>query len=67
MVQTLVNGLMMAGDYAIVALGLALIFGVMRAITMAHGAFLMAGMCTYTVGLPRYLSTKRKSPVKTGL
>lgn len=44
MLQTLFNGLMMGGVYAIIALGLTLIFGVMRVINMAHGEFVMIGM-----------------------
>jgi len=39
-----VNGLMIGGIYGAVALGLSLIFGVMRVINFAHGSFLMVGM-----------------------
>ncbi|MCH7768729.1 MAG: branched-chain amino acid ABC transporter permease, partial [Nitrospinae bacterium] len=41
--QTAVSGLLLGGIYALVALGLTLIFGVMRVINVAHGTFLMVG------------------------
>ena len=39
-----VNGLLLGGLYGAVALGLSLIFGVMRVINFAHGTFLMLGL-----------------------
>ena len=39
-----VNGLLLGGLYGAVALGLSLIFGVMRVINFAHGSFLMLAM-----------------------
>jgi branched-chain amino acid transport system permease protein len=48
--QTLALGLLIGGVYALVASGLTLIFGVMRVINIAHGAFLiLAAFLTYTV------------------
>jgi len=44
--QTLVNGLLIGGVYAIVALGLNLIYGVMGIINFSHGAMLMLSMYT---------------------
>lgn len=42
--QTLVNGLLLGGLYAIVGMGLAIIFGTMRIVNFAHGQFVMVGM-----------------------
>jgi len=39
-----VNGILLGGLYGAVALGLSLIFGVMRVINFAHGTFLMFGL-----------------------
>ena len=48
--QYLVLGLLVGGVYALVASGLTLIFGVMRVINIAHGAFLILGaFLTYTL------------------
>jgi branched-chain amino acid transport system permease protein len=49
LVQTIVLGLLIGGVYALLASGLTLIFGVMRVINIAHGAFLiLAAFLTYT-------------------
>lgn len=42
--QTIVNGLFTGGIYALVAVGLTLIYGVMMIMNFAHGEFLMLGM-----------------------
>src|SRR5512132_1117099 len=42
-VQAFLNGLLVGGIYALIASGMALIFGVMRLVNFAHGAFLMLG------------------------
>ncbi|HSB73503.1 MAG TPA: branched-chain amino acid ABC transporter permease [Candidatus Methylomirabilis sp.] len=44
--QVIVSGLLAGALYSMVALGLALIFGVMRVINIAHGTFLMLGAYT---------------------
>ena len=50
LVQTSLLGLLLGGVYALVASGLTLIFGVMRVINIAHGAFLILGaFITYTL------------------
>ena len=48
--QAIVNGLLMGGVYALVAVGLTLIFGVMNVVNFAHGEFVMLGMViTYLI------------------
>lgn len=44
--QVIVSGILAGALYAMIALGLALIFGVMRVINVAHGALLMLGAYT---------------------
>ncbi|HXE19015.1 branched-chain amino acid ABC transporter permease [Castellaniella sp. UC4442_H9] len=43
LLQVLVNGILQGGLYAIVALGLALVWGVLNIVNLAHGAFIMLG------------------------
>jgi branched-chain amino acid transport system permease protein len=42
--QAGVNGLLMGGVYALIAIGLTLIFGVLEIVNFAHGEFVMLGM-----------------------
>jgi branched-chain amino acid transport system permease protein len=42
--QAVINGLLTGALYALVGMGLALVFGVMRIVNFAHGAFMMLGM-----------------------
>ncbi|WP_454689973.1 branched-chain amino acid ABC transporter permease [Achromobacter aloeverae] len=44
LIQLIINGLLLGGAYAIISLGLTLIFGVVRVVNFAHGEFLMIGM-----------------------
>ena len=43
-IQIVTDGLILGGVYAIIAVGLSLIFGVMRIVNFAHGAFVMVAM-----------------------
>ena len=53
--QVLVNGILLGGLYAIMALGLALVWGVLNIVNLAHGAFIMLGAyCSWH--LFRYLN-----------
>lgn len=59
--QALVSGILIGGVYALIGIGLTLIFGVMRVINFAHGEIMMVGMyLTYTIftkfNLDPYLS-----------
>ncbi|EKS28638.1 MAG: branched-chain amino acid ABC transporter permease [Afipia felis] len=43
LIQILVNGVLLGGLYAVMALGLALVWGVLNIVNLAHGAFIMLG------------------------
>ncbi|MGH8798656.1 MAG: branched-chain amino acid ABC transporter permease [Casimicrobiaceae bacterium] len=47
--QVLVNGILLGGLYALMALGLALVWGVLNIVNLAHGALIMLGgyLCYY--------------------
>lgn len=41
--EALLNGALLGGLYALVALGLSLVFGIMRVVNLAHGVLVLAG------------------------
>jgi branched-chain amino acid transport system permease protein len=72
LVQNLVLGILLGGVYALVAGGLTLIFGVMRVINIAHGAFVMlAAFITYSLwkelGIDPLLGILITTPVVFGI
>lgn len=65
--QVVVNGVMLGALFTIVAIGLTLIFGIVKVINFAHGEFLMAGMyLTYLLtvgwGVHPYLTVVAVAP-----
>jgi len=61
LLQSIVSGILIGGVYSLVAIGLSMIFGVMKIINFAHGSFMMLGMfATYWLyvhlGIDPYLS-----------
>ena len=52
MEQIIVNGLYMGAQYALIALGLTLIFSLMNVLNFAHGQlYVIGGFMTYTVSV----------------
>lgn len=48
--QVLINGILQGGLYAVMALGLALVWGVLNIVNLAHGSFIMLGAyCSWYV------------------
>lgn len=70
--QILVNGILLGGLYAVMALGLALVWGVLNIVNLAHGAFIMLGaylswhLFTY-LGIDPFLSLPINAVVMFGL
>ena len=72
LIQTIILGLLIGGVYALMSSGLTLIFGVMRVINVAHGAFLiLAAYSTYWLfqltGLDPIISIALTAPLLFGL
>src|ERR1051325_10903053 len=62
LIQLLIFGVLIGIIYALMALGLTLIFGVMRMVNFAHGEFYMVGSFVYALtaerlaGIPPYIT-----------
>ena len=67
LVDVLVAGLLLGGTYALVAVGLNLVFGVVRVINFAHGELVMLGMyggyVAHVFGFDPYLSVLVVAPL----
>lgn len=65
--QLVANGLMLGGLFAIISIGLTLIFGIVKVVNFAHGEFLMVGMfltwfITTRIGLHPYAAVVVVAP-----
>jgi len=66
--QNVANGVLMGGVYALIGIGLTLVFGVMRTINFAHGDFVVLGMYSAVLfnallGWDPYLSLLLAMPI----
>jgi branched-chain amino acid transport system permease protein len=70
--DTIIQGIMLGGLYALFAAGLSLVFGIMRLVNLAHGdlivlaAFLILGLVTW-LGLSPFLAALVAIPIMFGL
>ena len=60
LLQTLVNGVVVGAGYAVIAVGLTLVFGILHLVNFAHGAFFALGayavLLSISVGVPYLLA-----------
>lgn len=61
LIEQIINGLVIGSMYALIGSGIALIYGTMRVLNLAHGDFFMLGgyfvfFLSVTLGLPPYLA-----------
>ena len=59
LIPAVLNGLLMGAIYALVALGLTLIYGVLHIINFAHGALLSAALFAAFFASSRWTRSKR--------
>ncbi|HZD27260.1 MAG TPA: branched-chain amino acid ABC transporter permease [Xanthobacteraceae bacterium] len=69
--QLLVSGIMLGGIYAIMSIGLTLIFGVLKIVNFAHGEFLMLAMyvawgIVFATGMTTYAAMAVVTPLLFG-
>jgi branched-chain amino acid transport system permease protein len=72
LIETTVNGLLIGGVYGLAALGLSLIWGVMKVVNLAHGVFIMLGAYLgygmfYVLGLHPLLAMFLAIPIGVGV
>lgn len=72
LLTALINGLLMGGIYALGAVGLSLIYGVMHIVNFAHGALLMTAMyisfwLVHLLGIDPYVTLLASVPLLFGL
>ena len=72
LIETSVNGLLIGGVYGLAALGLSLIWGVMKVVNLAHGVFIMLGAYLgygmyHVLGLHPLLSMLLAIPLGAGI
>lgn len=71
LIEVIVAGILLGGTYALVAVGLNLVFGVVRVINFAHGELVMLGMfggyAAHQAGLDPYLAILVVAPLLFGL
>jgi branched-chain amino acid transport system permease protein len=70
-VEDVINGILMGAIYGLTALGLTVIFGVLKVINFAHGSLLMVGMfvaywAVALSGLHPYLALILVIPIISG-
>ena len=65
-VQAIVNGLLVGGVYSLMAVGLSLIFGVMRVINIAHGTLLMLALAAPVALLAQSVSAAEAKQESAG-
>ena len=63
MLQIIIQGLLLSGLYALIAVGFTLIFSVGRVLNLAYGAYLMLGGYAFfyvsqTLGMPKLLGIR---------
>ncbi|WP_372921476.1 branched-chain amino acid ABC transporter permease [Roseovarius sp.] len=61
LIEQIINGLIIGSTYALIGSGIALIYGTMRVLNLAHGEFYMLGgyfvfYLAVTLGIPSYLA-----------
>ena len=61
-ISQLFNGLKIGSVYALVALGYAIVYGIIRLINFAHGDFIMVGAYVLMLTIPAIVATGTARP-----